>query len=380
MDSLTQIVLGAAVAELTIGRKVGNRAILWGAVAGTIPDLDVYTGFIFDDLTKNEMHRAFSHSLFFCLIAAPVFSWLVMKHEKAFLATFLAAVLGLFVLGGAPLTGWLIVTGIFLFLGFFIWRMKPIAPISTRTDWTRMMFWTLFTHPLLDAHTSWGTQLLWPLPWKYSWNNIFVADPLYTVPFLLCMIIVLFLSRKNDLRRMMTLTGIVISSTYMLFTLFMKWVTFSRFTESLEEQGYDLIDISTRPTVLNCILWTANVDVGDAYLMSYYSVLDKSPIHWVRIPKNEHLLAPLAHHEEVERLWHLTAGEFAITQKNDTLVYNDLRFGMFGEPVEGGDFVFAYKLIPDGDRLIVEEIPPPRPEGEEAKQQFAELWERIKGI
>ena len=41
MDSLTQIVLGASVGEAALGRKVGNRAMVWGAIAGTIPDLDV---------------------------------------------------------------------------------------------------------------------------------------------------------------------------------------------------------------------------------------------------------------------------------------------------------------------------------------------------
>ena len=54
MDSLTQIVLGAAVGEVMLGRKVGNRAILWGAVAGTIPDLDVYCGYLFDDLSGDD--------------------------------------------------------------------------------------------------------------------------------------------------------------------------------------------------------------------------------------------------------------------------------------------------------------------------------------
>jgi len=42
MDSLTQIVLGAAVAEVVGGKKLGNKAPLWGAIAGTIPDLDVF--------------------------------------------------------------------------------------------------------------------------------------------------------------------------------------------------------------------------------------------------------------------------------------------------------------------------------------------------
>ena len=40
MDSLTQIVLGAAVGEVVLGKKIGNRAMSWGAVGGAIPDLD----------------------------------------------------------------------------------------------------------------------------------------------------------------------------------------------------------------------------------------------------------------------------------------------------------------------------------------------------
>ena len=137
--------------------------------------------------------------------------------------------------------------------------------------------------------------------------------------------------------------------------------------------------MSTRPTPMNSILWTANVDVGDAYLMAYYSVLDTQPIEFIRVNKDEELLGSLKDHPKVERLWHLSEGEFAITKKNDTLIYNDLRFGMFGEPKEGGEFVFAYQLIPDGEDLIVKEIPPPRPEGEEAGALLKELWTRVKG-
>ena len=65
MDSLTQIVLGASVAEATLGKKIGNKAIVLGAIAGTIPDLDIVTRFFVDDLTASVMHRGFSHSLIF---------------------------------------------------------------------------------------------------------------------------------------------------------------------------------------------------------------------------------------------------------------------------------------------------------------------------
>ena len=40
MDSLSQIVLGAAVGEVVLGKRLGNRAMVWGAVAGTLPDMD----------------------------------------------------------------------------------------------------------------------------------------------------------------------------------------------------------------------------------------------------------------------------------------------------------------------------------------------------
>jgi inner membrane protein len=379
MDSLTQIVLGAAVGEVVLGRKVGNRAILWGAVAGTIPDLDVYCGYIFDDLRKNELHRAFSHSLLFSLVCAPIFAWLVVHKQRLFFLTFMAAVLGVFGFGIGTSTTWIVLAAIFLgFIGLSRF-MKPTEELASTPDWTRLMFWSLFTHPLLDAHTSWGTQLLWPLPWKYAWNNIFVADPLYTIPMLIALIVILFMGRKSPGRRLINWIGIGLSSVYMLFTIVMKGVTFRQFTNALDDQELDYEDISTRPTPLNSILWTANVDMGDAYLMAYYSVFDTQPIEFIRVEKDEQLLGKWKDHPKVKRLWHLSAGEFAITEKNDTLIYNDLRFGMFGEPKEGGEFVFAYQLIPDGDDIIVKEIPPPRPEGEEAGALLDELWTRVQG-
>ena len=50
MDSLSQIVLGAAVGEVVLGRRIGNRAMVWGAVAGTIPDMDVLGKYFLSEL------------------------------------------------------------------------------------------------------------------------------------------------------------------------------------------------------------------------------------------------------------------------------------------------------------------------------------------
>ena len=65
MDSLSQIVLGAAVGEAVLGRRIGNRAMIWGAVAGTIPDMDVLGQYFLSELDNLAFHRGISHSLVF---------------------------------------------------------------------------------------------------------------------------------------------------------------------------------------------------------------------------------------------------------------------------------------------------------------------------
>ena len=60
MDSLSQIVLGASVGEYVLGRKLGNQAMLWGAIAGTLPDLDVLFNPFFDIVEELSFHRSIS--------------------------------------------------------------------------------------------------------------------------------------------------------------------------------------------------------------------------------------------------------------------------------------------------------------------------------
>ena len=179
MDSLTQIVLGGAVGEAVLGKKVGNKAILWGAIGGTIPDLDTIPGLFLDTVSRLEIHRGFSHSIVFAILIAPLLGFLIDK----------------------------------------IYRKKKE---STWWGWTQLMFWAIFTHPLLDIFTTWGTQLLWPLEWRIAIQSIFVIDPLYTLPFLICLIAVLFIKRKNPKRMKWNRLGLVISSFYLLITVGIK--------------------------------------------------------------------------------------------------------------------------------------------------------------
>ena len=70
MDSITHIVLGAALGELFLRKKIGNKGAILGAIIATIPDLDILFVPFFDDYQKLVIHRGYSHSILFCLLSA----------------------------------------------------------------------------------------------------------------------------------------------------------------------------------------------------------------------------------------------------------------------------------------------------------------------
>ncbi|KPM33581.1 Membrane-bound metal-dependent hydrolase [Croceitalea dokdonensis DOKDO 023] len=332
MDSLTQIVLGAAVGEAVLGKRVGNKAPLWGAIAGTIPDLDVVTNYMADTVTAIEVHRGFSHSLFFSIVFAPLLGWLVwnLYHKKQ--AT---------------------------------WR-----------DWSTLFFWGLFTHPILDAFTTWGTQLFWPLQWRLAFQSIFVIDPLYTLPFLIFLILAIRQSQISQKRRKLNRLGIIISSCYLLATLGLKALAHQKFITALQQQGISYSELDTRPAPMNTILWMANIDTKDAYLIGEYSFFDSQEITFRTIPKNHELLEGLQQEDKVKRLIKITQGWYAIHEKDGQLFFNDLRFGLLSLNPKETQFAFSYQLQPTKNGLQVHEVPKLRSDG---KKLLSALWERIWG-
>ncbi|HQW40080.1 MAG TPA: metal-dependent hydrolase [Flavobacteriales bacterium] len=381
MDSVTQIVLGAAVGEVVLGRKIGNKAMLWGAIAGTIPDLDVLSRWLFDDLRANELHRGVTHSILFSLVMAPLLGWWVKKHRRSLLAVFILLIGLVFIHGAGSMNVWLLIMAVTaVAIALVLWKGNRSDEVSVK-EWSWLFWWSLVTHPLLDCHTTWGTQLFWPLPWKVAYNNIFVVDPLYTVPFLIFVAIAMFFNRADPRRRTLNWIGICISTVYMALTLVFKYIAFEQVEHSVERQGIPYSDISTRPTPFNAILWTANVNSQDAYRLGYYSLLDKKPdVDLVVIPKNHALLGKWLDNDKVQRLIQLSDDNYVIKLKDDTLLFCDLRFGQLGEPGADKPFVYSYKLIPEGNDLRVELLPPPAIDGDGFKDLMNGLWQRLKGV
>ena len=331
MDSLTQIVLGAAVGEAVLGRKIGSKAMLYGAIAGTIPDLDVLASHFTDTVTALEIHRGFTHSLLFTLVFSPIFAFIVTKYEA----------------------------------------YKNVK------DWSWLFFWAFLTHPILDAQTTWGTQLFWPLDIRLAFKNVFVIDPLYTIPFLVFLILAMFQKKESKKRKFYNYTGLIISSSYLIITLVLKGISYNTFTKQLSTQKIIYKEIETKPSPLNTILWTANVETEDSFLIGYTSFFDKNPIQFSKYSKNHHLLGDLENHPKTKRMIAISKGWYTINKKNNTLYFNDLRFGTLSIQPNSDNFVFKYKIEVDskGNPSFIEEPKANR----DAKKLLLDLWKRIKG-
>jgi len=330
LDSLTQIVLGAAVGEAVLGKRVGYKAALYGAIAGTIPDLDVISQFFVDTVTALEWHRGFTHSILFSVLFGLFFGWLVSLWEKR--------------------TSW--------------------------KQWSWLWFMCFVTHPLLDAHTTWGTQLFWPFDLRLAYKNIFVIDPLYTLPFLVFLLLALRRKRDDPKRQRLNNLGLYISSGYLLLTLLLKGITFLKFESALEEQHIAYTEIETKPAPLQTILWTANIETEDAFLIGYYSLFDSQTINFGIHPKNHQLLGNLAENDKIKRLMQLTNGFYTITQTEGELYFNDLRFGTLSVDPNNQQYVFSFLLEGDKENLTITEN---RKRPEDAQKMMGELWQRIKG-
>lgn len=330
MDSVTQIVLGAAVGEAVLGRKIGNKAMLLGALGGTIPDFDVAAGFFTDTVSALEIHRGFAHSLIFAIGVGFLFAW------------------------------------------FFAWQDKR----ATLKKWWLFWFLCFFTHPLLDAHTTWGTRIFWPLDIQVAYKNIFVIDPLYTLPFMTFLILAMLRKKDDPIRRKYNNLGLIVSSSYMVLTLILKGVAYHHFKTELENQQIEYIKLQTKPSPFNTILWTANVETDEAFLIGNYSFFDTQPVTFHVHPKNHHLLGDLAQENQIQRLIKVVEEWYTISERDGKLLFNDLRFGLMSVDPNTEKYAFSYILEKDDQGMAIVEEPKDR---SDAKKLLADLWERMWG-
>ena len=339
MDSLTQIVLGAACGEAVLGKKIGNKALLFGAIGGTIPDLDVFVGSLLhgNEIDAMLFHRGFMHSILFSVLGAFLLGWVVHKLYNS----------------GRRLNS------------------------TTQKDWTSLFFWSLFTHPILDCFTPYGTQLFAPISnYRVAFNNIAVVDPIYTLPFLICMIVLMFFNRKSKGRQLWLKLGIGISSAYMFFTFGNKLYMDSVFKETLSVKGVDYKRYYAQPTIFNNLLWYGVAETDSTYHVGYYSLLDKGNTFsdFKELPKVRALSADKF--KRVKDLAWFSNDYYSIYKiGDDDYQYNDLRYPITGEE-NSTSSVFRFRLYEDNGEINMK---PFERNEDNISDALNALWERLKG-
>ena len=206
MDPVSQGAFGAIFSQTISNKKKLLVGSILGCMAGMAPDLDIFIRSDTDPLLKLEYHRQFTHALIFIPVGAflvALFSRLLFKKYLSWIETYIICLIG------------------------------------------------YATHGLLDACTSYGTQLLWPFSdMRVSWNNVSVIDPFLTIPVIVFVIIAVL--RKNKL---MPFLGIIYIFIYLGFGL----VQSNRAEEVGKKiasiRGHESMRLTVKPSLGNLFLW-----------------------------------------------------------------------------------------------------------------------------
>ena len=298
MDSITQFALGAAIGEAVLGKKAGFRAALVGGVVASLPDLDVIYPYA-NAVSAFTWHRGVTHSLFVLALFAPLVAWILQK--------------------------------------------TPVTNRGTAKEWRLLVFLALLTHPLLDAFTVYGTQILWPLPIPpTTWSTLFIIDPWMTAPLLLGVIGARIGHRYGNTRaERVNLIGIsfIVIAVYLTCSIALKLHVGQVARQSLAECGIEYEQFISTPLPFGIMNWRLVVMTPDAYLQGVYRL--GGEMRFESFETEPELLEGLPAKADISRLQWFSKGFYSVRREGDKIIYTDLRMGT--EP----DYAFRFEVGPD---------------------------------
>ena len=328
MDSLTQIALGSAVGVAVMGRQtVVWKAALWGAVAGTLPDLDAFIDYG-DPILDMTRHRAESHALFYLTLAAPLLAWGVSRlHREAALFS----------------------------------------------QWWLAMWLALITHPLLDVMTVYGTQLLQPFSsYPFGVGTIFIIDPLYTVPLVVGVAVALRLPGHRGLR--WNAAALAFSTLYLGASVVAQQQATQIARAALQAEGIAASGLLVTPAPFNILLWRLVATTSTQYFEGYYSLLDASPVvRWTAHDRGAALIDRYSKVPSVARIAAFSHGFYRLAELEGRLFVTDLRMGM--EPA----YTFHFDLGPRDALAGQSAMPTLQSQRPDVRAALPWLWRRMWG-
>jgi len=334
MDSLTHIVLGAAIGELLAGRTLGKKALLIGAVANSLPDIDFIASFWLPTARDVWAHRGITHSFLFVALMTPLLGFLA--HRSFSNRTSLAR---------RSLSKTSTPTG------------TAAGSGMTRQRWLLFFGIELFTHLFIDAFNAYGTGWFEPFTHeRISFHVLFVADPFYSLWLGIAFVAVLILNAKHPARRKWAAAGLLLSTLYLLYGITNKLRIDNHVKADLQAQHHSFTRYISTPTPLNSWLWYIVAEDSGGFYTGYRSMFDHQHTQFRWQPKARRLLKPFMDNPDVHYLLRFSQGFYTCEEWGDTIVFNDLRFGeMKGWEDPKARFVFHYFLQrPEANEVVIQ--------------------------
>lgn len=312
MDSITHIALGAVIGEVVAGKKIGKQAMLYGAIAQSLPDIDFVASFWMSFSENLLAHRGFTHSFLFVILTS---------------------------------------TGFALF--FDRWYRKPDMRFGA---W--LFFWALqmTIHLMIDACNAYGVGWFEPFSHaRIASHCLFVADPFFSAWTGIAAMVLLIISANNRARFMIVVISLAISVLYVGYAFYNRQNVRNDVEKNLREHSVAYARFMATPTPLNNWLWFVAVDVDSGFFVGHRSVFDADPdIDFHYFAKNDHLLKEVAGNESLQHLVRFSQGYYTVETRKDTLIFNDLRFGQItGWSTPQNGFVFQFYLTHPEENLLV---------------------------
>ncbi|SFP80735.1 metal-dependent hydrolase [Parafilimonas terrae] len=334
MDSLTHIVIGACIGEAFAGKKLGKKAMLWGALVQSFPDIDFIAGAWLNPAENLLAHRGFTHSLLFAGIAVTLLALLAERLHRPH---------------NISLKTWIL---------FFIVEM--------------------LVHIFIDGFNAYGIGWLEPFSHhRFSFNAIFVIDPFFSIWAGIAFLLLLIIKVHRRKRKFWWKFGVMLPALYLCYCCINKIKIDSAIKKTFSAEHISYTNYFSTTTPFNNLLWYTVAETDSGFYVGYRSLFDEQlrmQLHF--FPRNEYLLKNVSDQAALQNLKRFSKGFYTASLQNDTLVFNDLRFGQIaGWQNADAPFAFHYFLQYSDNALVVQR-------GRFAgwsKGSIAALLERISG-
>lgn len=321
MDSLTHFVMGAAIGELTLGKKVGKKALIWGGLAANIPDIDGIFQYLFSPASSTLFHRGISHSLLLMVLLAPLIAWGINRMYKGNKNSF--------------------------------------------KGWFKLVFFAWASHLCLDVFNTYGTGLFEPFSHvRVAYDAIGISDLFFVLPLIVAAVIS-FVSRKTSkLPQIVSVIALTFSFLYLGLTIMNKQHIESFTKAELDRQHIPYSRVLTSPLPITNFAWTVVAEDENGFWKGTYSATTEDEIKFHFIPKNYNLASDIQDVKDFKTLQRFSKGYYVLRKGSDNnIILSDLRFGSLGgnstNGVLGGGLNFTMQTNDNGD-LIIERSHPDR--------------------